>query len=250
MARTIFREKVRKLRSKGKTYAEIQRTLRVSLPKSTLSDWCQGVILPNWYTAKIKDINNKSFVKAQRMAWASIKQKRELFLDEVRQKATKVIKKLDLENLKIALAMLYLGEGAKWSGHSGLMLGSSDSQTILLYIFLLEKCYKIKRSQLKCRICYRADQNIRKLERYWSRIAGIPKANFYKTKPDPRTVGKKTKKNDYKGVCVIMCAGSHIQLELEEIVKLLLNRLRARGSTAEQQDGILKVRGSNPRGST
>ncbi len=227
MAKATLYEKVRKLRSKGKTYTEIRQALNLSMPKSTLSNWCQGVILPNWYTAKIRELNRKSFKKAQIMAWASVRRKRELFLDKVRQEATKVIKKLNLENLKIVLAMLYLGEGAKWEGHSGLLLGSSDPQVILLYISLLEKCYKIKLSQLKCRISYRADQNIRELEKYWSGITGIPQKNFYKTKPDPRTKGKKTKKNDYKGVCVITCAGSHIQLELEEIAKILLKKLRA-----------------------
>src|SRR3989344_735649 len=160
------------------------------------------------------------------MAWASTKHKRELFLGKVRQEAAQVLRKLDSENLKIVLAMLYLGEGAKWKSHSGLMLGSSDSQIILLYISLLKKCYKIKLSQLKCRISYRADQKINELEKYWSRITGISTKNFYKTKPDPRTVGKETKKTDYKGVCVISCAGSHIQLELEEITNLLLEKLK------------------------
>lgn len=227
MAKTALHEKVRKLRSKGKTYTEIQHALGISLPKSTLSNWCQGVILPNWYAAKIRELNHKSFKKAQVMAWASMRRKRELFLNKVRRESKKVIKKLNLENLKIVLAMLFLGEGAKWKGHSGLLLGSSDPQIILLYITLLERCYKIKPSQLKCRISYRADQNIRELENYWSNVTGITEENFYKTKPDPRTVGKKTEKNDYKGVCVVTCAGSHIQLELEEIAKILLKKLRA-----------------------
>lgn len=230
MASTTLREKVRKLRSMGKTYTEIRQTLNVSIPKSTFSNWCQGVILPNWYAAKIRELNRKSFKKAQIMAWASMRRKRELFLAKVRREATEVIKKFNSENLKIVLAMLYLGEGAKWKGHSGLLLGSSDPQIILLYITLLERCYRIKLSQLKCRISYRADQNIHKIEKYWSDITGISKKNFYKTKPDPRTVGKKTENNDYKGVCVITCAGSHIQLEIEEIVKLLLKKLRAHSS--------------------
>lgn len=230
MTEIAIREKVRKLRSEGKTYNEIRQTLNISIPKSTLSSWCRGVILPNWYPAKIRELNRKSFKKAQIMAWASRRRKRELFLDKVRQEARKVIKKLNLENLKIVLAMLYLGEGAKWKTHSGLMLGGSDPLVILLYILLLKKCYNIKPSQLKCRISYRADQDICELEKYWSGITGIPQENFYKTKPDPRTVGKKTKKKDYKGVCVLTCAGSHIQLELEEIAKLLLKKLRAHSS--------------------
>jgi hypothetical protein len=134
MTKACFREKVRKLRSKGKTYSEIQQSLNISKPKSTLSNWCQGVILPNWYATKIRDLNHKNFTKAQVMAWASIRHKRELFLNKVRREATGVLKKFNLKSLKTVLAMLYLGEGAKWKGHSGLLLGSSDPQIILLYI--------------------------------------------------------------------------------------------------------------------
>lgn len=230
MIKATLREKVRKLRSQGKTYIEIRQALNLSMPKSTLSNWCQGVIMPNWYAVKIRELNRESFKKAQIMAWASVRRNRKLFLDKVQEEAIEVLKKFNLENLKIVLAMLYLGEGAKWKSHSGLLLGSSDSQIILLYVSLLEKCYNIELSQLKCRISYRADQNIRELEKYWSNITGISKDNFYKTKPDPRTIGRKTEKTDYKGVCVISCAGSHIQLELEEIVKLLLEKLRAHSS--------------------
>src|SRR3990167_2210544 len=123
MIKIALRKKVRKLRSRGKTYAEIQEVLDTSLPKSTLSGWCRDMILPNWYNAKIKELNRKSLKKAQAMAWASTKHKRELFLGKVRQEAAQVLRKLDSENLKIVLAMLYLGEGAKWKSHSGLMLG-------------------------------------------------------------------------------------------------------------------------------
>ena len=227
MAKLILREKVRKLRTRGNTYSEIRQTLNISIPKSTLSSWCQDVSLPNWYNAKIRKLNNKGLKKAQLMAWASIKKRREQYLKKIRKQATFILKKFSQEDLKVSLAMLYLGEGAKWKGHSGLMLGSSDPNIILLYISLLRKCYKINPTQLKCRISYRVDQNIRQLEKYWSTITKIPQENFYKTKPDPRTKGKKTKKIDYHGVCVLTCAGAEIQLELEEIAKILLQKLRA-----------------------
>lgn len=234
MARLILREKARKLRSKGKTYSEIQKTLGISIPKSTLSDWCQSVVLPDWYKKKIQEFNNKNFKKAQAMAHTSIRRKREIYLNGVRKEASMILKKFNQEGLKVALAMLYLGEGTKWKSHSGLSLGSSDPNIILLYISLLKKCYKIEPQILKCRISYRADQNIDELEEYWSTITGISRENFYKTKPDPRTKGKKTKKLDYKGVCVLICAGAKIQLELEEISKILLKKLRAHSSVVER----------------
>ena len=154
--------------------------------------------MPDWYNVKIKELNNKNFVKAQAMAHASIKRKRELHLEKVRRDATTVLKKFNQDGLKVALAMLYLGEGTKWKSHSGLSLGSSDPNIILLYISLLKKCYKIEPQILKCRVSYRADQNIDELEEYWSTITGISRENFYKTKPDPRTKGKKQKNSTIK----------------------------------------------------
>lgn len=123
------------------------------------------------------------------------------------------------------LSFLYLGEGAKRGSHSGIQLGSSDQDIIKLYLRLLKRCYKINPAQLKCRISYRADQDIRSLEEYWSKITKIPLSNFYKTIPDPRTAGKPTKNSDYKGVCVISGSRSYIQLELETISKIILKGL-------------------------
>ena len=41
------------------------------------------------------------------------------------------------------------------------MLGSSDPTIMLLYIKLLRLCYGIIAVQMKCRISYRADQDIK-----------------------------------------------------------------------------------------
>ena len=220
------------------TYSEIQKGMDLYIPKSTLSIWCQGVTLPLWYEEKVRELNKSSLTKAQRYAWAQIKRKRELFLEAVSREAKSILKRFNQDGLKIALAMLYLGEGAKWRSHSGLVLGNSDPEVICLYISLLRECYKIETHKLKCRVSYRADQNIHELENYWSKITGITQENFYKTKPDPRTIGKRTLNPDYKGVCVIHCAGAHIQLELEMIAKLLLQEIRARSLVAKRLHGM------------
>lgn len=226
MQRTQLREQARILRAKGQTFAEIQESLGISLPKATLSGWCKDIVLPKWYARKIIELNRKNYEKARVLAWAANKAKRERFLKKLLDNIQSLKKKIkDREVLKMVLATLYLGEGTKWKSHSGLVLGSSDHEIILLYLKLLEICYGMKREKMKCRISYRADQNIRSLEKYWSKITGIPLVNFYKTKPDPRTIGKPTKKKEYKGVCVIMGGGSHIQLELEAIPKLILEGL-------------------------
>jgi len=77
--------------------------------------------------------------------------------------------------------------------------------------------------ELRCRVSYRADQDITALNRYWSSVSGIKLVNFYKSVPDPRTVGKKTINSGYKGVCVVSCLKStKIQLELGAIADIVI----------------------------
>lgn len=217
---------VKRLRAEGKTYTEIREVLGIQLPKSTLSNWCRGVAMPLEHQERIRLINKANFKKAQDSAWASTRAKRQQLLAQL-QELNKhlMVRATERDTQKIMLAMLYLGEGSKWRSHSGLMLGSSDPSIIQLYIRLLKTCYGITMNQLKCRVSYRADQDIRVLEKYWSEIAGVPLENFYKTKPDPRTIGKPTKQTGYKGVCVVHSGNTKIQHELEIIPRILLRGL-------------------------
>ena len=211
------------LRSKGRTYREIQRVLKIKIPKSTLSSWCTDIELPKWYHDKVKSLNNQNLSKAQKMAWVVNKRKQEELRENLMKRNQYLAEKTqDKDILKMLLAMLYLGEGAKWKSHRGLHLGSSDPNIIRLYMKLLDACYDIKVGKFRGSICYRADQNLGSLQKYWSGITGIPLRDFYPTKPDSRTVGKITKQKNYKGVCALTCAGTNIQLELEAIPKIIL----------------------------
>lgn len=130
---------------------------------------------------------------------------------------------------KIALAMLYLGEGAKWKSTRGLRLGSSDPKIIVDYLELIDLCFGIERSRVRCRVQHRADQNSSNLIEYWSRITKIPKEQFYPSYVDKRTIGKITTKVDYKGVCSIMSPGTDIQHELSVIADIKVWGISAAG---------------------
>lgn len=221
-----YKEKVIALRKEGKTYREILNVLPIGPKKSTISEWCQNIPMPAWYDEKVALLNATSLKKAHRISLAMRQQQQENLLAELKEKNRYFSNyKYNADILKLILAALYLGEGAKRKSHRGLLLGSSDSNIVMLYIKLLSACYDIKIEQLRCRICYRADQDINALQEYWSAVTGIPLKNFYKTKADPRTVGKPTQQKDYKGVCVITCRGVVIQQELDIIHRIILESL-------------------------
>ena len=221
-----IRENVKHLRACGKTYSEIEKELNLTIPKSTLSSWCKGITLPSWYLKKAKELSAKNLSRGRQFALTSNRIKHENLLESLNERNKYLTKELNNKNvLKMLLSFLYLGEGSKWKSHRGLILGSSDPDIIRLYIKLLNICYDIKTSVLKCRVSYRVDQNINSLQKFWSKTTGISLKNFYKTIPDPRTIGKPTKNKDYKGVCVISCKGTEKQLELELIPKIILGGL-------------------------
>lgn len=228
------------LRREGKTYTEIRNQLGVLIPKSTLSLWCSNVEMPHWYQEKVNKLNRANLSKALRTACASNELKREKRTAELRacNKETMANITFNKDVYKALLAILYLGEGTKTLS-SGLALGSTDPNIIKMYIAMLGICYEIPTNELKCRISHRADQDLRELQEYWSNLTGIPMKNFYKSIPDPRTVGKPTKHLDYKGVCVIYGGNVAAKLEIMMLSRLILESVeRAYSSAVEQFNGI------------
>lgn len=223
MRKTEIKNCIRSLRKEGLTFQEINKAIKMNVSKSTLSNWCEGIKMPKFYYQKVARLNRQNMAIGREIASSTRKKESVDFIQNLRKVNTSLLRKFerDKDVKKIALAILYLGEGSKWKGHRGLMLGSSDPNIVCLYINLLKEVYNISKQSLHAGISYRVDQNLNKLITFWSKTTGLNKNQFYKTKPDARTIGKPTKNKNYKGVCVISCAGTKIQLELEEISKML-----------------------------
>lgn len=216
-----MREKAKKLRGRGKTYAEIKKILKTNIPKSTLSYWSKGIALPLFYHKKIGLLNKKNMAVGRKIAIMANKIKREKYVSEIRNCIKHLPTKLrEKDTAKIALAMLFLGEGSK-KAHATVMFGNSDPMAIKLFLSLLRYCYKINESKFRCTLQCRADQDIKKLERFWLQVTNIPSQQFYKAKIDPRTIGKPTKKPDYKGVCRIDYFSGDVFMELKQIIAVI-----------------------------
>ncbi len=221
MDKIELRKKATILRKQGKTYSEIQKELKEQIPKSTLSYWCKNIVLPKEYQKRIQKIVLNNAEKGRKIALIVNRIKRKKYIQSITSRnthLTKVFKNRDVG--KIALAMLYLGEGSKYRRGS-LMLGNSDPFIINLYMYLLRYCYNIDENKLRCTLQCRADQNIKKLEKFWSHITKIPLSQFYKARIDPRTIGKPSKKLDYKGVCRIDYFSSELCIEIKQIPNII-----------------------------
>lgn len=205
--------------------------MKIVIPKGSLSYICKGIILTPKQRQRINDALRSQMPEKQRKAVAA---NRRILAAKINGYAVANSSLSQFmasrEARLVALSMLYLGEGSKWRSGGGPQLGSTNPLIIMLYLDLIRECYGISGNMLRGRVQHRADQDSEKLLTYWSHITGIPKTRFYPCYVDKRTLGKPTLKKDYKGVCTISSAGTHMQLELEQISVIISSALRGIGA--------------------
>src|SRR3989344_1422319 len=149
------------LRKGGKTYDQINKITGRNIPKSTLSYWSHGISFSP--KQKLRHLKNRqeNIKRAQRLAWAANKRRREMYLSKITQENEHFLAAVrNADVAKIVLIILYLCE--------------------------------------------------------------LPK-HFYTARIDPRTKGKRSQKQNYKGVCRIDYFSGHIFTELMQIGNMLLS---------------------------
>lgn len=222
-------EKTKQLRAIGKTYREINTSIGINIPKSTLTSWLKTVPLPPDYHIKVKTLISSNIAAARSKALQKNKELRYKFFESLREKNIHVAERIsDINTAKIALAMLCLGEASKYNPitRSNFYFGNSNPMIIVLFLKLLQECYSFNLEKTRCTVQCRADQNPEQLQQYWSSLTGIPIRLFYKPLIDPRTIGKPTLKKEYKGVLRVDYFDNTIRHDLETIAKLVYNQLQ------------------------
>lgn len=199
------------LRRKGNSIKDVEKIL--GIPRSTLSGWLHSVSLTKKQRIKLDQRRKLALVNARTEAvrWHNAQKRNRL--EKVAQIGTEILKGIskDAMTLELALAFLYLGEGAKTNDQTA--LGSSDPRIAKFFVGCLRKIYNIPIENIRCYLHLRADQNPGKMRRYWSRELKLPSVNFGKASIDKRTEGKPTYPH-YKGVCLITCGKVEIQRRL------------------------------------
>jgi hypothetical protein len=208
------------LRRAGKTYSEIQNSIKTKIPQSTLSDWFKKANFSEREQKKIKAGGVARIKAGNQKTLAIQKAKRELYFQEIRNRLLPLRDLLHNSDVaKLTLMMLYWCEGGKHERGS-VVFGNSDPRIITLFISLLRKCYSLDESKFRITVQCRADQNPKKLAIYWSRITGVSLRQFYKPQIDLRTAGKPSKQSDYHGVCRIDYFSAKIYHELVSAGKI------------------------------
>lgn len=222
-----IKQKALSLRKQGYSYSEISRLLDHPIAKNTFTGWFKNVILTDRSKKRIRNRIKRGGIIGRTIALENIKKKRRELLQNIYKKVSLEVKNIDKFTAKLCLAMLYLGEGGKTN--EWVRFGNSDPKIIKLFLSLLRNSFLIDESKLRGTVQCRADQNIKRLENFWSETSNIPLNRLYKTRIDIRTIGKPTQKLDYKGVFVIDYFSNSIFLELKFLSDIIYDQVINKG---------------------
>lgn len=203
------------------------RHIEVSLgvSRSTLSGWLKGVELTDKQVLILKDKWRQGLVKARKKAILYHQAQKRGRLEIARQRADFTIKSLDMLNrdvLKLALAMLFAGEGFKKAEETS--LGNSDPVIVLGYLRMLELAYGLDKRRLRLYLHLRNDQAINDELKFWSTVLNIGTEYFKIAPVDKRTFGRPTFEG-YHGVCVVRYYDVSVKRELLEIARVYFSKL-------------------------
>ncbi|PIW90671.1 MAG: hypothetical protein COZ92_00120 [Candidatus Nealsonbacteria bacterium CG_4_8_14_3_um_filter_40_11] len=207
-----LKDKVVKLRKQGFSMNMIEN--RYGIARSTLSGWFRKVKLTSAQKRKLLKNSRVGLIAARRKAVLWHNAQKEKRLKEAETQAIKTIKSIDIADKKIlelALAILYMGEGTKRKVETA--MGSSNPLALKFFLATLKALYNLDLKKIKCQLNLRADQNPKKMKRFWSKELKLPLNNFRHVNLDKRTIGSKTYPY-YKGVCYVYCGNVAIQRKL------------------------------------
>jgi hypothetical protein len=202
----------------------------LGIPCSTLSGWFKNIVFTEDQINSMAENHLRNLTVARLKANKVHRVAKQMRIENAKDKAMLTLSRVAETNsdvLEIALAMLYLGEGAK--ADNGLRLGNSNPLIIKFYIDSLCSLYDIERNSFRAALHLRADQDEVALKEFWSININLPIEQFTYSIKDSRTIGRKTY-SDYKGVCLIEGGGVAIQRKLMYLADMFCKRtIDARG---------------------
>lgn len=212
-----------KLRKEGLSIRKIENCL--GIPRSTLSGWLRNIELTPEQKEKLKRNQYNILAKTRKKAVLWHNQQKEKRLQKAREEALKTLENIDVNDkntAELALAFLYLGEGAKKAQETA--MSNSDPLTLRFFLMMMKKVYNLKNEQISCDLNLRADQNPQEMKKFWSKALQLPLSNFKGVQVDKRTIGSKTYSH-YKGICNVRCGNVAIQRKLVNISNLFCQKI-------------------------
>jgi hypothetical protein len=213
-------------REQGLSYKEISALTGVN--KSTLSGWLRNIPLSAHQEQRLQEhlYNNRATFAARAMP---INRQR---YQHARQQACQIgadtaatLPKLKCVD-ELALAMLYLGEGAKRNGT--VQIANTDPAILKFVLWALTQLYQINEARLSLRVnLIEAARPVEEqMLQWWCRELGYPRTAFRKTQFDRRSRAT-TMTEEYHGVCTISYGDTYLQQRILSLAEAYLRACQA-----------------------
>ncbi len=184
----LEKEKARILRKKG--YSINQIVKEAGFTKASVSVWVRDIVLTKAQKKKLSERGRsvESVEKRRISRLSNENNKRQKIINN----AKKDFSSINLDQLKLIGIILYLGEGSKTSRGMARIANSDPLVVKIMLRFFTEIC-NVPEYKFRGHIHTFAHASIEKTERYWSKITGIPRKQFYKTyiKPSSASLQKR-----------------------------------------------------------
>lgn len=172
----LEKQKARILRKKG--YSINQIVKETGFTKASVSVWVRDIVLTKYQRIKLSERGRsvESIERRRINRLANEAERRQIIIDRAKKDFTSI----SLEQLKLIGVILYLGEGGK-TGRSMARLANSDPSVIKIMMRFFREICNVPESKFRGHIHTFAHANVGKTEKYWSKISGIPRSQFFKT---------------------------------------------------------------------
>ncbi len=205
----------RKLRRNGHSLREISEKLSIS--KSTASLWLKNISISKKGLRRLDMLSEQGRGKAKLILRKRRVEHLRIISD--RCKALKEGKNYNKQDLKVFLALLYWGEGAKTGRRIVFM--NSDPVLICTYLGIFRKAYKLNEDLFRAVLHLHSYHDKDEMIRYWSKLTKISKnrISIYKKKNSGIR-----KKDGYMGCISIRYGDSRILDEIFIIIDRFQNK--------------------------
>lgn len=183
------RGKARGLRKQGKSINQIVQETHFS--KGSVSVWVRDIILTKKQRNRIsfRGRSVESIERRRINRLANEQAKRQLVINKAKEDFTSI----SPEQLKLIGVILYLGEGGK-TRRGMVRLSNSDPEIIKIMMRFFREVCRVPESKFRGHIHTFSHADVEKTEKYWAKITGISRKQFFKTyiKPSSASLQKRT----------------------------------------------------------
>lgn len=169
-------------RKKGFSISEIARKLDMQ-KSSTISSWCRDISLAPEQIERLAKKQSAGSYKGRMIFLEKVRKTRIEETAKLKKEGVKEVGKISRRDLFISGISIYWSEGYNHSSNDQVGFVNSDPRIVLLMLKWFEEICKVskERFSLSIRINEVHKERVKKVEKYWSNVTGIPLSQFTKT---------------------------------------------------------------------